>query len=100
MIGSMDFCRVVSDKKLKGSGLFMGDIVLVTGTTLVPAGKRDPYLQRTLTTVIILDGKTLLMPKDDNDEKAYLVDPRSLEKVSKEDAEIFMSYLHEQFDHK
>lgn len=93
----MDFCRIVSDKKVKGSGLRMGDLVLVTGTALVPASKKDPYLQRTLTTVIRVKGDQLLMPKQDNDEMAYLLDPRSLEKVNDKDQKTFTNNIKKQF---
>lgn len=97
MIKSMDFCRIVSDKKVKGSGLRMGDLVLVTGTSLVPASKKDPYLQRTLTTVIKVKGDQLLMPKQNNDEMAYLLDPRSLEKVNDKDQETLTDNIKKQF---
>jgi len=93
----MDFCRIVSDKKVKGSGLRMGDLVLVTGTSLVPASKKDPYLQRTLTTVIKVKGDQLLMPKQNNDEMAYLLDPRSLEKVNDKDQETLTDNIKKQF---
>jgi hypothetical protein len=75
----------------------MGDVVLVTGTTLVPATHKDPYLQRTLTTVIKVEGETLLMPKEDNEHMAYLVDPRSLEKVNDEDAKRYNDNIGKQF---
>lgn len=97
MIEPMDYATVVSDKKLKNSGLRRGDVVLVMGTKLVPATKKDPYLQRTLVTVLKVMYGLPLFPKDDNDHMAYLIDPRSLEKVSDEEAEQFREKLTQQY---
>lgn len=82
MIKPMDFCRVVSSKKLKGSGLSMGDIVMVAGTSQVPATHKDPYLMRTLMTVLVVEGGLPIIPSEENGKVALMVDPRSLEKVS------------------
>lgn len=77
VISLMDIARVVSAKKLKGSGLGVGDYVLVVGTQQVPASQKDPYLLRTLVKVALVEnGKAQL------EEQVYLVDPRSLEKCS------------------
>ncbi|MCA9380669.1 hypothetical protein KC678_00195 [Candidatus Dojkabacteria bacterium] len=80
----MDYCWVVSDKKMKGSGLKKGDLVLVTGTKVAPISKIDPYLQRIFViTVLVKDGE-IRLPKSDNHYRAYLVDPRNLEKVDED----------------
>ena len=79
MIKVMDFCRVVSDKKLKGSGLVRGDIVVVAGVDNVPASRQDPYLLRTVVRVLrVVDGE-IQYPKEGNENKIYLIDPRSVE---------------------
>lgn len=81
LIKTMDYCWVTNDKKMKGSGLKRGDMLLVTGTRVIPATNRDPYLQRIFVVAVrVVDG-LLLIPKDDNEYKAYLVDPRNLSKV-------------------
>lgn len=82
---TMDYCRVVSDKKLKDSGLIRGDRVLITSIKPVPAKKSDPYLQRLIVVVLKVEDDKVLVPKDGNEYKAYLVDPRNLEKVSDEE---------------
>lgn len=92
-IKSMDFCNIVSAKKLKGSGLELGDVVLVTGTKQVPASKKDPYLTRTLVVVVKVMYNLPQIPGKDNDYKAYVVDPRSLERVSDEHRKIFEQAL-------
>lgn len=90
MIKSMDYCRVVSDKKLKGSGLVRGDVVLVVGTKQVPATRKDPYLLRTIVAV----GKVVDdLPQISVADNKYLVDPRSLEKVSEEDQKHYEKIL-------
>lgn len=81
----MDYCKVVSDKKLKGSGLQRGDRVLITSVKPVPAKKSDPYLQRLVVVVLKVEEEQVLVPKDGNEHKAYLVDPRNLEKVPEEE---------------
>lgn len=82
MIKSMDYCRVVSDKKLKGSGLVRGDVVLVVGTGQVPASAKDPYLLRTLCVVArVVDD----LPQLGDGSEKLMVDPRSLEKVSEKE---------------
>ena len=74
----MDLARVVSDRKLKGSGLNRGDVVVVVGTRQVPASAKDLYLHRVLTNVALVRDKEILK------DSMYLVDPRSLEKISDE----------------
>lgn len=97
MIKSMDYATVVSDKKLKDSGLVRGDMVLVMGTKQVPATKKDPYLFRTLVTVVKVLYGLPQIPRNDNDYVAYLVDPRSLEKISEEEANKYRDMLTEQY---
>ena len=80
-LSPMDYGRVISAKKIKGSGLFMGEVVMVLGTKQVPASSKDPYITRTLVTVVKLVDDLPAIPKQDNDYRAYLIDPRSLEKV-------------------
>ena len=81
-IENMSHAFVVSDKKLKGSGLSRGDIVLVTGTRSVPASKQDPYLTREIVVVVYVEPNGIHhIPKQGNDYKAFLVDPRSLAPV-------------------
>ena len=84
MIGTWDYCYIVSDKKMKGSGLSRGDIVLVTGTKSVPATKKDPYSLRTYVIVVKVEDGLPCIPKDDNEHRAWVVDPRNLEKVEDE----------------
>lgn len=85
MIKAFDFGRIVSSKKVKDSGLGMGDVVLVMGTRVVPASRKDPYLNRTLVVVSKVEGGLIQIPKDNNNYKAYLIDPRSLEKIEGEE---------------
>ena len=80
----MDFCWVVSDKKLKGSGLSKGDLVMVSGTRVVPATKKDPYLQRVLVVALKIEDEKIQIPSEKNDYKAYLIDPRNLSKVDED----------------
>ena len=83
----MDICRIVSRKGTKASGLKVGETVLVSSTKPMPAKRSDPYLQRIYVVVLLMEkGGKVLIPKDDNEHKAYLMDPRNLEKVSEEDS--------------
>lgn len=92
MIKSMDYVTVTSRKLVKGSGLKVGQKALVIGTRVLPFKKSDPYLSRTYAYIILVDDDgTHHMPnqgvEDDNGERTYLVDPRSLTKLDKEEAE-------------
>lgn len=71
----MDLATVVSDRKLKGSGLSRGDVVVVVGTEMVPATKRDLYLQRVLINVAKFEDHKIL------EDQIYKIDPRSVEKI-------------------
>ena len=97
IIKSMDYCRVITAKKMKGSGLEQGDVVLVTGTKVVPAKKTDPYLQRIYVFVIrVLEGDHQI-PSEKNGYKAWLVDPRNLEKLPLEETEQFKDSFEKQY---
>ena len=81
-IETMSYAFVVSDKKLKGSGLSRGDIVMVTGTKMVPASRHDPYLMREIVVAIYVEPNgNHHVPGESNEYKAYLIDPRSLAQV-------------------
>lgn len=96
-INTMDFCWVLSDKKMKGSGLVRGDLVLVSGLKVVPASTKDPYLQRVLCVVILVKDDKLHLPSEDNDYKAYLVDPRNLGKVDEDTLKWAHQLLNDQY---
>lgn len=81
-IKTFDFALVVSDKKLKGSGLSRGDEVLVMSSKDIATKSGDPWLKRTMLIVALVKEDKVLIPKDGNDHKAYVVDPRNLQKVS------------------
>lgn len=95
MIKAMDFCYISSDKKLKGSGLSKGEVVMVTGLKTVPVKKNDPYVQRILTVVVRVKDDKLQLPGENNDYKAYLVDPRSLTKI--EDSSKYTEIINNQY---
>lgn len=87
MFHAMDFAIVVNDKKMKGSGLSRGDMVMITGLKPAPVKKSDPYLQRIFVVSVKVDEGKPLVPKDGNDYKAYLIDPRNLEKLPEDKQE-------------
>lgn len=97
MIGTNDFCIVVSDKKLKNSGLKRGDVVMVAGVKPAPIKKSDPYLQRIFVVGLRFDGDNLQVPKEDNDFLAYLIDPRNLEKLPDEEQLILVEKINKQY---
>lgn len=84
MLKSADYAKIVSAKKIKGSGLTVGETVLIVAQQTVPVKKSDPYVFRVLFTVVKLEDGMPLLPADDNDHMAYMVDPRSLEWVGKD----------------
>ena len=96
-IKSMDFCVVASNKRLQGSGLEPGDIVMVSSTKVAQAKASDPYLQRIYVVVMKVVDDILQVPKEDNDYKAYLVDPRNLTKMGKEDQDRYKELLDKQY---
>jgi hypothetical protein len=92
-----DYVRVVSDKKLKGSGLTRGMTLMVVGTQLVPASKKDPYIKRTIfNTIKVVDGEHQI-PSEKNGYMAYLIDPKSVDKVGSEEAKELNILLNKQY---
>lgn len=93
-IQPMDYVFIVNDKKLKGSGLNRGDIMLVTGTKQVPASSKDEYLSRDILVTIKVDSNgTHLIPKEGSEDKAYLVDPRNVERLDDKSSKIYSDLL-------
>lgn len=92
------FARVVSDKKLKGSGLSRGDEVFIMSTKDVAFKRNDPYLLRRLMIVATIVGGKVIIPSDKNEAMAVVVDPRSLEYVGKERNEELLRLLKEQYE--
>ena len=77
-INSGDFCEIVSDKFAEDTGVKRGHIVYVAGLKALPESEADPYTQRIkfFTHLVSHDGHI-------DASKLYLVDPKSLSKVSK-----------------
>lgn len=97
---AMDYAIVVEDKKMKGSGLVRGDILMVSSTKVTPVKKSDPYLQRVYVLCIRVVGDEHQVPTQDNDYKVYLVDPRNLTKITDEDKlSQFKEALGKQYNH-
>ena len=78
----MKFATIVSDKKLKGSGLKKGDEVMVVSMKDVAFKASDPYLKRTLAIVCKVEDNDVLIPNNENEHSAIVVDPRSLSLVT------------------
>lgn len=93
LIKSMDYATITSKRLVKGSGLKVGQTVLVIGTRNLPIKQSDPYLSRVYAYVILVDNDgTHHMPnsgeagsEEDNGNRTYLVDPRSLTKLDEEE---------------
>ena len=97
-IKTMDFCTVVNRRKMKGSGLDLGTTVLVVSTKPLPEKKSDPYLQRIYVVVVrVTKDGDVLIPKEDNEYRSYIVDPRNLEKLSDEDTAKIKELVGERF---
>lgn len=97
MLGPMDFARVVSDKKMKGSGLSRGDVVFIASRKELPILHNDPYLLRIYVIVAkVVDGLPQL-PREDNDHLMITVDPRNLEKVNEEELKTYARNLTEKY---
>lgn len=92
-----DFVTVVSDKKMKGSGLSNGDILMIAALKVVPASKKDLYLQRIYAVGMKMVDRLLQVPSDANEFQAYLIDPRNVQRLSDEDQQTHVGYLTEQF---
>lgn len=93
LIKPNDFCILVSEKKLKGSGLKRGDVFLIAGVKPAPTSLKDPYLQRIYVVGIKFVNKKPEVPKEDNEYRAYLIDPRNLEKLPLEEQEVLTQQL-------
>lgn len=100
MLNVMDYAYVVNSKKLKDSGLEVGQILMVSAIKPAPVKKSDPYLQRIYVLCAKVDEEGVhQIPTEDNDYSMYLVDPRSLQKVGEEETAELLKALHEQFKH-
>lgn len=94
----LDFCRVVGRKKLKGSGVELGETVYVVSLKPAPEKKSDPYLQRIYVLVLkVTPEGEVLVPKDNNDFKAILMDPRNLEVLEDKDVQHIKEKLAERY---
>lgn len=95
-IKTMDFGRVVSNRKLKGSGLVAGDLVMVYSLSAVQAKKADPYLQRIYVTVLKVNDDGSLPGTIGQERQGILMDPRSLEKVDEEtQKQLYTTFTHQ-----
>lgn len=88
-IRTMDFCVTSSRKGLRGSGLEVGQEVVVVGTRPLPVKRNDPYLQRVYSVVMVVTDEGIAVPnngegEEDNGNRSYLVDPRCLTKLVEE----------------
>lgn len=89
-IKSMDFCVTSSRKGLRGSGLELGQKVLVVGVKPLPEKRNDPYLQRIYSLVVLVEDDKICLPNadegvGDNGYRTYLIDPRCLTKLGEDD---------------
>lgn len=83
-IEAYDYCTVVSDKKLRKFGLSRGDEVMIVGTKPTVVSADDPYTKRDYMVVVIVKDGLVQLPKEGNEYRSYLLDPKSLEKVNDE----------------
>ena len=103
IIPTMAYCVASSKKGLKGSGLAVGENVLVVGTKVVPIKKADPYLQRVLFFCIRVteDGvheiPDVYEGEESNGFMQYLIDPRCLTMLTKEKQDSFKKALDKQY---
>lgn len=99
VIQNMDFCVATSRKGLRGSGLEVGDKVLVVGTRPLPEKRNDPYLQRIyLLTMKLGEDNKVQVPNssgEDNGHRVYLVDPRCLTRLGDKEQESLKKGLEE-----
>ena len=104
LLKPMDYARVVTRKGIKGSGLDIGQIVMVMGMKVLPVTKSDPYLQRIYAVCLLVteDGEHLVPnPEDkdkDNGNRSYLLDPRQLDKLPDDAQDELKVKLEEQYD--
>lgn len=97
MIKTWDVCRVVSRKKVDQSGLNVADIVMVSAIKPAPIKKNDPYLQRIYVLVMKIAEGGIQIPSEDNDYRAYLVDPRALEVLNEDETLFYKGLIQNQF---
>lgn len=101
MVKVGDFCTVVSNKRLKDSGLKTGDEVYVITQRALPVKRSDPYLQRVYSVVVkVSEEGSIMLPNsegEDNGNRSIIVDPRNLEKVSEERGQQLEQKLEEDF---
>lgn len=104
-IRNMDYAYTSSRKGLRGSGLDVGEKVLVVGTKALPEKRSDPYLQRIYVVVVrVVDGIHQIPnsgeEEEDNGFRSYLVDPRCLTRLDDEEQERLRDMLSEQYEEK
>jgi hypothetical protein len=103
IIPTMAYCVASSKKGLKGSGLAVGDQVLVVGTKVVPIAESDPYLQRVLFFCVRVTKEGYHeIPDPYEGEKSngfsqYLIDPRCLTMLVKAKQDELKLGLHRQY---
>lgn len=99
LIKSGDYCKVVSMKRLKKSGLSLGDELLIASLKVLPLKGADPYLQRVYAVGIRFRDDKFEFPnpetEKDNGYRSFLLDPRSLEKVTDERKEYIENRIRE-----
>jgi hypothetical protein len=101
-IKNLDYAQVSSRKGFKGSGLDLGQEVLVIATKALPEKKSDPYAQRIYVVVVLIKDGLHQIPnnktgKDDNGYRSYLVDPRHLTRLSDSRSDELREMLDEQY---
>lgn len=87
-----DFCEVVSDKFVD-HGTKRGHVVYVTGSKAIPENAEDLYNQR-------IKFMVLLMNRDghvDTSKGIFLMDPRSIQKVSPKKQEMLTKIFESDF---
>ena len=97
-IKNMEYGVTVSRKGLKGSGLSVGQTVLITGTKPLPEKRSDPYLQRIYVVCIVVDEDGHHIPKEENEYNSYLIDPRCVERLPDDKQEEFREQLRTEYD--
>lgn len=95
-VSELGFTSVVSNK-LREFGIKSGDEVMVLSYKTAPASADDPYLERKYALVVRVEGGEVMLPSDNNDYRAYLVDPRNFESLSDERVKTLNSDLRRQF---
>lgn len=75
LIRPNDFCEIITDK-FEGEGVKQGQRVFIAGHRAFPESEIDPYTQRIKFFVHLVN-------KDEFDPRLFVMDPRSLRKVKK-----------------